>query len=194
MVWKTGYGKTTFVQNLGKHKLFGDIKEVYWILNIELSTDWDNNIRDCFKDQYVDFKYPNNVEDFNDLLETYQRKNPDYNENYLGENVILDRLVVMDNVSGLAHRSVEFANFLTVSRKYRLTCVHIFHIIYPTRQQWQMIQSQTKIFIFFPGSVQATAIVRILSSFCNLALCWWYLLTVQGKGSVFSLMNSCHSQ
>ena len=107
-------------------------------MNIELSTDRENNIRDCFKDQYVNFKCPNNVEYFNDLLERYQRKS-DYNENYLGENMILNRLIVMDDISGLAHRSEEFANFLTVSRKYRLTCVYIFHIIYPTRRQWQMI-------------------------------------------------------
>ena len=153
VVGRTGCGKTTFVQNLGKNKLFGDIKEVYWISKIELLADRESNIRDCFKDQNVDFKYPTNVEDFSDLLEIYKRKKPNDNENYLGENVILDRVIVMDNVSGLADRSEELANFLTVSRKNRLTCVYIFHTIYPTRQHWQMILSQTKIFNFFPGSV-----------------------------------------
>ena len=44
-----------------KAQIFGDIKEVYWILKSELSTDRENNVRDCFKDQYVDFKYPNNL-------------------------------------------------------------------------------------------------------------------------------------
>ena len=62
-----GCGKTAFVQNLGKHKLFEGIKEVYWILKIELSTNRENNIRNCFKDQYVDFKYPNNFENFNNF-------------------------------------------------------------------------------------------------------------------------------
>ena len=38
--------------------------------------------------------------------------------------MILDKVIVMDNVSGLADKSDEFANFLTVSRKYGLTCVH----------------------------------------------------------------------
>ena len=46
----------------------------------------------------------------------------------------LDRLTVMDDVSALADELEEFANFLTVSRKYRLTCVYIFHTLYPTRQ------------------------------------------------------------
>ena len=48
-----------------------------------------------------------------------------------------------------------------------MTCVYIFHTTYARRQHWQMILSQTKIFNFFPRSVQATAIVRILFFFCN---------------------------
>ena len=61
----------------------------------------------------------------------------------------MDKLIVMDDVSGLADRSDKFANFLTVSRKYGLTCVYIFHTIYPSRQNWQMINSLTQIFNFF---------------------------------------------
>ena len=59
----TGCGKTIFVQNLGKNKLFGDVKEVYWISKIELSMDREDNIRDCFTDQVVKFDYRNNVEE-----------------------------------------------------------------------------------------------------------------------------------
>ena len=117
MVGRTGCGKTTFVQNPGTNKLFGDIKEVYWILKIELSAEREDSIKDCFKDHIVDFKYLSGVEDFNDLLEIYKRKKSDCNENCLGENTILDRVIVMDDVSGLADKSEEFANFLTVSRK-----------------------------------------------------------------------------
>ena len=82
------------------------------------------------------------MENFNDLLEIFKRKKSSFNENYLGENMILDRVIVMDNVSGLADRSEKFANFLSVSR-------NIFNTIYLTRQHWQMILSQTKIFDFF---------------------------------------------
>ena len=81
--------------------------------------------------------------------------------------MVLDKVIVLDNVSGLSDRSNEFANFLTVSKKYGVTCVFIFHTIYPTRQNWQMIMSQIKIFKFFPGSVQASSIKRILSSFAS---------------------------
>ena len=36
-VGRDGCRKTTFVQNLGKNKLFGDIKEVHWISKIDVS-------------------------------------------------------------------------------------------------------------------------------------------------------------
>ena len=48
--------------------------------------------------------------------------------------MILYKVIVMGGVSGLADKSDEFANFLTVSRKYGLMCVYIFLTIYLTRQ------------------------------------------------------------
>ena len=68
IVGRTGCGKTAFVQNLGKNKLFRDVQEVYWISKLELSKDREENIRDCFIDQIVKFDNPNNVEKFDDLL------------------------------------------------------------------------------------------------------------------------------
>ena len=149
-----------------KQKLFGDIKEVFWISKIVLSAEREDSIRDCFKDQNFNLNYPENVEDFDYLLETCKREKADYIENDLGEKMVLDKPIVMDDVSGLADKSDEFANFLTVSRKYGITCVYIFHTIYPSRQNWQMIISQTKIF-FFPGSIQTGSIFRVLASFAS---------------------------
>ena len=71
-VGRTGCGKNTFVQHLGKNKMFGDVKEVYWMSNIELSKAREENIRDCFVNQIVKFDYPNNVEEFDDLLQAYR--------------------------------------------------------------------------------------------------------------------------
>ena len=59
-----------------------------------------------------------------------QRK-ADYVNSELGEEMTIDKVVVMNNVSGLADKSDVFSNFLTVSRKYGLSCVYIFHTIYP---------------------------------------------------------------
>ena len=74
IVARTGCGKTTFVQNLGKNKLFGNVKEIYWISKIELCKDREDKIRTCFTDQIVTFDYPNNVEEFDYLLEKYRIK------------------------------------------------------------------------------------------------------------------------
>ena len=65
----------------------------------------------------------------------------------------------MDDVSGLADKSDLFPNFLIVSRKYGFSCLYVFHTIYPGRQGWEMIMSQTHIFNFFPGSVHSGRIL-----------------------------------
>ena len=53
-----------------------------------------------------------------------------YGENY-GEKSQRNRLIVMDDVFGLADLSIKFANFLTIARKYRYHCVYIFHTVHP---------------------------------------------------------------
>ena len=70
-------------------------------------------------------------------------------ENNIGELPQINKLIVMDDVSGLADKSEDFSNFLTVSRKYGFSCVYVFHTIYLGRQSWEMIMSQTHIFNFF---------------------------------------------
>ena len=147
--------------------MFGEIREVIWVSKILLSKGRENNIRECFIDEEMDFKYPNNIDKFNGLLDYFQRQKLPHNENYLGENIKLDRLIAMDDVLSLVNKSETFANFLTVSRKFELTCVYIFHTTYQTRQNWQMILAQTKIFNISPGSIQTFSIVQILSSFCS---------------------------
>ena len=73
----------------------------------------------------------------------------------------------MDDVSGLADKSEEFSNFLTVCRKYGFTCLYVFHTIYPGRQSWEMTMSQTHIFNFFPGSIHSSRILRTLLLFVS---------------------------
>ena len=67
----------------------------------------------------------------------------------------------MDDVSGVADKSNNFSNFLTVSQKFGYICVYIFHIIYPKKFIWQMILSQTKIFNIFPSAIQLGNIKNI---------------------------------
>ena len=131
--------------------MFGDeIVEVFWVSKIFLTPERENTIRDCFMDQHVQFAYPNNIDDFNYLIDSFMiNKSEPIVENELGELPHIDKLIIMDDVSGLADKSEEFSNFLTVSRKYGFSCVYLFHTVYPGRQSWEMIMPQTHIFSFF---------------------------------------------
>ena len=78
----------------------------------------------------------------------------------------MDCLIVMDNVSGVADSCKEFADFLTVSRKYRYHCACIFHIIIPEKEIWKKIILQTNIFNIFPCIVSYNTVSKILQSNC----------------------------
>ena len=81
-------------------------------------------------------------DELDSLIETFKlqlREESDDNNivnNSFGENKKLDQLIIMDDVSGVADISKKFANFLTVSRKFRYNCVCVFHVIIPASQIW----------------------------------------------------------
>ena len=80
----------------------------------------------------------------------------------------LDHLIVMDDVSGIADSSKSnFANFLTVSRKYHYNVLYAFHVIKTTKEIWQKIISQTTCFNIFPKSTPVTTVLRILQDNCT---------------------------
>ena len=166
-------GKTLFVQKLGKNKIFGSIEPVDWISKNELSTDRKHQIRESFSYTSVEFHYPNDVGEFEMILELLKDNKINVNINIndteaddlgIGEKDIFDSLIAMDDVSGLADKSNKFCSFLTVSRKYRYSCIYIFHIVFPQLRNWQMIISQTKIFNIFPSAVQLGSLSKLLTN------------------------------
>ena len=171
VVGRTGCGKTTFIQNLGGNNMFGrDIATVFWVFKIRLSKEREENIKMSFEDQTVQFFYPNNLDDFNYLIDFFMSERVPQSVSAdltIGEWTQIDKLIVMDDVSGLADKSEDFSNFLTVCRKYGFTCVYVFHTIYPGRQSWEMIMSQTHIFNFFPGSIYSGRILKTLALFAS---------------------------
>ena len=78
----------------------------------------------------------------------------------------MDRLIVMDDVSGIADSCKEFADFLTVSRKYRYHCVYVFHVIIPEKEIWKKIISKAIILNIYPCSVSYNTVSKILQSNC----------------------------
>ena len=93
-------------------------------------------------------------------------ENDSINKSVYGENKVMDRLIVMDDVSGLAHTCKEFADFLTITRKYRYHCIYVFHIIIPDKEVWRKLISQTNIFNIIPSSVPFHIVSKILQSNC----------------------------
>ena len=84
-----------------------------------------------------------------------------------GEKILMDRLIVRDDVSGIADGCYKFAKFLTVCRKYRYHSIYVFHIIAPDSWVWKKILSQTNIFNIFPSSVPYNTVAKILQSNCR---------------------------
>ena len=80
-------------------------------------------------------------DELDSLIETFKlRSREESNDNHdnvinsFGENKKLDRLIIMDDVSGVADISKKFANFLTVSRKFGYNFVYVFDEINPSSQ------------------------------------------------------------
>ena len=113
-------------------------------------------------------------DELDSLIETFKLRSREESDdsnilnNSFGENKKLDRLIIMDDVSGVADVSKKFANFLTVSRKFGYNCVYVFHVIVPASQIWQKIISQTNIYNIFPSSVPYNTVAKIIQKNCIL--------------------------
>ena len=168
---RTDCGKTSFVQKLALYDFFGKLKNAKWVSGIQLNESREAQIESNFSCD-ISFYYPNDVNDLVDLIDEFKlevESEETDNENVIsvfGEKINRDRLIVFDDVSGLADKSNKFASFLTVARKYKYNCVYIFHTIYPENTIWKTILSQTNIFNIFPASVSLSSVRRILDNSC----------------------------
>ena len=73
IVGQTGRQKTMFTQNLAKNKLFGKLKNVFWLTKIELSKDREQNIATSFHGIPLRFLYPWTSDDFNMHLDFFSK-------------------------------------------------------------------------------------------------------------------------
>ena len=82
----------------------------------------------------MEFHCPNNKNHFESLLQEFKLRSQtnkssikDINSTDLvnsgyGENIKRDRLIVMDDIRGLADTSKKFESFLTAARKFKYHC------------------------------------------------------------------------
>ena len=171
VVGRTGCGKTTFLKNLAINKFFGNIVKTEWVSGIEIDTSREAEIQSCFSNE-TRLHIATEKDELDALLEIFksnalETEGDNVNlSNSFGEIRKMDRLIVLDDFSGVADLSKKFANFLTVSRKYGYNVVYVFHVIIPTNQIWQKILSQTNIFNIFPASVPFNSVTKILQANC----------------------------
>ena len=173
VVVRTGCGKTTFLEKLGVNNFFGKIIKTEWISGIDINKQREAEIQSYFNNE-TEVHVAKEQDELDSLIENFKLRSREesYDSNILnnsfGENRKLDRLIIMDDVSGVADVSKKFANFLIVSRKFGYNCVYVFHVIVPANQIWQKIISQTIIFNIFPSSVPYNTVAKIIQSNCIL--------------------------
>ena len=169
---RTGCGKKTFLEKLGLNNFFGNIRKTEWISGIDFDKKREAEIQSYFSNE-TEVHVAKEQDELDSLIETFKLRSREETidnnvNNSFGENKKLDRLIIMDDVSGVADVSKKFANFLTVSRKFGYNCVYVFHVVVPASQIWQKIISQTNIFNIFPASVPHNTVAKIIQSNCIL--------------------------
>ena len=176
VVGRTNCGKTTFIVKLGLNNFFSNIVKTEWVSGIATDKKREAEIQSYFKNE-TEVHIAQDQDKLHSLIDTFKQSShenyDDYSNNNnvnssFGENRKMDRLIIMDDVSGIADVSKKFSNFLTVSRKFGYNCVYVFHVIVPSSQVWQKIISQTNIFNIFPASVPFNTVLKIIQSNCLL--------------------------
>ena len=172
VVGRTGCDKTTFLEEIGLNNFFGDIIKAEQVSGIDIDKKREAEIQSHFSNE-TEVHVAKEQDKLDSLIETFKLRSQDditdtNNVNCFGENKKMDRLFIMDDVSGVADVSKKFSNFLTVSRKFGYNCVYVFHVIVPASQIWQKIISQTNIFNIFPASVPHNTVAKIIQSNCIL--------------------------
>ena len=157
VVDRTSCGKTTFLEKLGLNTFFGEIIKTEWVSGIDIDKKREAEIQSYFTNK-TEVHVANEPDELDSLIETFKLRSheeiADENvNNSFGENKKLDRLIVMDDVSGVAGVSKKLSNFLKVSRNFGYNWLYVFHVIVPASQIWQKIISQSNIFNIFPASV-----------------------------------------
>ena len=88
-----------------------------------------------------------------------------WNGKYLLTEIKLDRLIFIDNVSGLPDKSNNFTIFWQFRRSLSKAACFFLHCL-SRKSAWKMILLQTEIFNAFPCTVEQSRVFRILSSNC----------------------------
>ena len=169
IVGRTECEKTYFTQKLEINNFWGKLKKAEWVSYIISMRE--TEAESCFQCD-IKFHYPQDQVALSYLIEEFKnRSSKNSNENNVnnifGKKTVHDGLIIMDDVSGLADKSKKFAGFLTVTRIYNYNCGYIFHTVFPEKNNWRLILSQTNITNIFLASIPINSVRKILESVCS---------------------------
>ena len=106
LVGRTGCGKTTFLEKLALNKFFGEIIKTEWVSGIEIDASREAQIQSCFNNE-SEVHVATEKDELDALIDNFELKaqeNTDKDNvnlsNSFGEIKKMDRLIVLDDVSG----------------------------------------------------------------------------------------------
>ena len=151
------------MEKLGLNNFFWDIIKTEWISGIAIDKKREAELQSYFSNE-TEVHVAQEQDKLDSLIKTFKlQSSEDSSEENVnssfGENKNMYRLFIMDDVSGVADISKNFANFLQENM-----VIIVFHVIVPSSQIWQKIISQTNIFNIFPASVPYNTVSKIIQS------------------------------
>ena len=119
VVGRTGCGKTTFLEKLGLNNFFGNMIKTEWISGIAIDKQRETKTQSYFSNK-TEVHVAKEQDELDSLIETFKLRSREETidsnvNNSFGENKKLNRLIIMNDDSGVADISKKFANFLSVS-------------------------------------------------------------------------------
>ena len=141
VVGRTGCGKTAFVQKLAINRFFGELNAAEWVSFIKLDKAREAEIQSYFECE-LDFYYPRNKEQFEELLEYFKTKS---NSSEIENNMNNDNINDINDV-----------NIVNYGEK----------TIHPEKAIWRTILSQTNLLNIFPASVLLSTVKKVLEANC----------------------------
>ena len=146
------------------NNFFGKIVKTEWVSSIQLSKSRETEIQSSFICD-VSLYYPQTIEAFDDLVEEFNLKSlgdsdSSINTNNYGKKKKIDRLIVMDDVSGLADCSNIFiCNFFNDHKKIWLS----LHMLFCKKRK---LYHKLTLSIFF----QSLFLSKLSRRYCRLTL------------------------
>ena len=107
---RTNCGKTTFIEKLGLNNFFGNIVKTEWVSGIDIDKKREAEIQSYFKNE-TEVHIAQDQDKLDSLIDTFKQRSHENYDNYsnnknvnssFGENRKMDRLIIMDDVFGIA--------------------------------------------------------------------------------------------